>query len=356
MTDHGVRVGLMGFGRIGRNLFRLLHDDEDVHIAAVSDTADHDGLVYLLRFDTIHGRFRDGVELVDDHLYSGGRRSRMLSGAEPGDVDWAAHGVDYVVHATGGEKAIPRRVLERHLERGARRVIVCVPCDEPDLTVVRGVNDDLLAAEHRIVSAASGTAQAAAPVLKVLADTFGIERAFLTTVHAYTNQQRLADVPAEDPRRGRAAAQNIIPQETNAGDVVIELLPALAGKLTASAINVPVPNGSGVDIVCWHEQPVTVETINAALRTAAGAERWGGVLEYEDDPIVSSDVLRGSHSATFDSQATMVLGGRISKTLTWFDNSWAYAHRVAELLYMFHYLDHDHDGDGDGGQRAEEVA
>lgn len=353
MTDDTVRVGLMGFGRIGRSLFRLLHDDEDAHLTAISDTADHEGLVYLLRFDTIHGRFRDEVELVDDHVYSGGRRTRMLSGAEPGDVDWGELGVDYVVHATGGEKNVSRESIERHLEMGAKRVIVCVPCDRPDLTVVRGVNDDLLRPEHRIVSAGSGTAQAAAPVLKVLHETFGIERAFMTTVHAYTNQQRLADVPAEDPRRGRAAAENIIPQETNAGDVVAELLPELAGKLTASAINVPVPNGSGVDLVCWHEEPVTVETINAALRTAAGAERWNGVLEYEDDPIVSSDVLRGMHSSTFDSQATMVLGDHISKTLTWFDNSWAYVHRVAELLYMFHYLDHDHDHEHGG---HEEVA
>lgn len=341
MADAPVRIGLMGFGRIGRNLFRILHDSDDVQVVAVSDTANHDGLAYLLRFDTIHGRFRDAVELVDGYLYAAGRRTRMLSGASAGDVDWGELGVDYVVHATGGEKPVTRASIQKHLDKGAQRVILCVPsADPPDLTVVRGVNDDLLRPEHRIVSAASGTAQAAAPVLKVLSDTFGIERAFLSTVHAYTNQQRLADVPAEDSRRGRAAAQNIIPQETNAGEVVVELVPELAGKLTAHAMNVPVANGSLVDLVCWHRDAVTVETINAALRTAAGAERWEGVLEYEDDPIVSSDVLSSMYSSTFDSQATMVLGERISKTIAWFDNSWGYANRVVELIYMFHYLDH----------------
>lgn len=338
MAQDPVRIGLMGFGRIGRNLFRILHDHDEVHIAAISDTADHEGLLYLLRFDTILGRFPDEVGLADGHLFAAGRRTRMLSAEKPGEVDWAEHGVDYVVDATGRGQA--REETEKHLEAGARRVILCVPpSDPPDITVVRGVNDDALQPEHRIVSNGSCTSGCAAPVLEVLSGAFGIERAFFTTVHAYTNQQRLADVPSEDPRRGRAAAQNIIPQQTNAGDIVIQAIPELAGKLTAHAMNVPVPNGSLVDTVCWHEEPVTRESVNEAVRTAAGSARWRDVLEYEDDPIVSSDILLSPYSSTFDADATMVLGDRISKTIAWFDNGWGYSHRVVDLVQRFRDMD-----------------
>jgi glyceraldehyde 3-phosphate dehydrogenase len=338
MASDPLRIGLMGFGRMGRNLFRILHDADDIRIAGISDIADHEGLVYLLRFDTILGRFADEVSLMDGNLYAAGRRTRMLSGQNPGDVDWAELGVHTVIDASA---RFPRRAeLEKHLERGAQRVILCVPSpDPPDITVVMGVNDHRLRPEHRVVSNASCTAHCAAPVLKVLGDEFGIEKAFLTTVHAYTNQQRLADVPAEDPRRGRAAAQNIIPQETNAGDVIVELLPELAGKLTAHSMNVPVPNGSLVDLVCWHPTPVTRDAINEVVRTAAGSAHWRGILDFEDDPIVSSDILRSTYSSTFDGPATMVLGERVSKTLSWFDNSWGYAHRVVDLIRRFRRID-----------------
>jgi glyceraldehyde 3-phosphate dehydrogenase len=332
------RLGLMGFGRVGRNLFRILYKAEDVQIGAISDIADHAGLEYLLKFDTILGRFPDAVSVRDGYLYAAGRQTRLLSGAKPGDVDWAELGVTTVVEATGASR--PRAELEKHFERGAERVVLCVPpLDPPDATVVVGVNDHVLRREHRIVSNASCTAHCAAPVLAVLDGAFGIERAFLTTVHAYTNQQRLADVPAEDPRRGRAAAENIIPQETNAAEVVMELLPALAGRLTGSAINVPVPNGSVVDLVCWHRGPVTQTAINEVVRTAASTDRWRRTLAFEPDPIVSSDIVRSPYSATFDAQATMVIGDRMSKTLAWFDNGWGYAHRVVDLVRRFAALD-----------------
>ena len=338
MTYDPVKIGLMGFGRIGRNLFRILHGRDDVHIAAISDVADHAALVYLLRFDTLMGRFPDEVGMADGYLFAAGRRTKMLSAKDAGDVDWRELGVDYVVDATGGTKH--HSDSQAHLDHGAKRVILCVaPTDPPDITVVRGVNEDALQPQHRIVSNGSSTAQCAAPVLKVLNDAFGIERAFLTTVHAYTNQQRLADVPDRDPRRGRAAAENIIPQNTNAGEVVTDLVPELRGKLTAHSINVPVPNGSLVDLVCWHRDTVSVEAINEALRTAAGSARWRGVLEYEDDPIVSSDITRSPFSSTFDAQSTMVLGTRVSKTLAWFDNGWGYAHRVVDLIEMFRRMD-----------------
>lgn len=338
MTNDPLNIGLMGFGRMGRSLFRILHDAPDIRIAAISDIADHDALVYLLRFDTLLGRFPHEVRLKEGTIYAGGRRTRMLSGADPGDVDWGELGVHTVIDASA---RFPRRAaIERHLERGARRVILCVPSvDPPDITVVMGLNDDSLAHEQRIVSNASCIAHAAAPLLHVLGEAFGIRRAFLTSVHAYTNEQRLADVPAEDPRRGRAAAENIIPQETNAGELLVDLIPSLAGRLTAHSINVPVANGSLVDLVCWHEQAVEPATINEVMRSAAGSARWRGVLDFEDDPIVSSDIIRSTYSSTFDCQATMTLGENVSKTIAWFDNSWGYAHRVVDLLRRFHDLD-----------------
>jgi glyceraldehyde 3-phosphate dehydrogenase len=335
-----IGIGLMGLGRIGRNLFRILYKNDDLRLAAVSDVADPAALAYLLRFDTILGRFPDELSVRDGHLYVAGRQVRMIQeekGAQAAPP-WGDLGVDTVIEATAHGRT--RAELERHFEAGAKRVILCSPpAEPPDITVVMGVNEDQLQPEHRIVSNASCTAHAAAPVLEILNGAFGIQRAFLTTVHAFTNQQRLADVPDDDPRRGRAAGENIIPQETNSAEVIMDLLPELRGKLTGLAINVPVPNGSVVDLVCWHERPVTVEAINEVVRTAAGSAGWRNILEYEDDPIVSSDILLSKYSGTFDSLATMVLGANVSKTLTWFDNGWGYAHRVVDLIRRFEQLD-----------------
>jgi glyceraldehyde 3-phosphate dehydrogenase len=333
-------IGLMGLGRIGRNIFRILYRNDDLRLKAVSDVADPAALAYLLRFDTILGRFPDELSVRDGHLYVAGRQVRMLTEEKGAQAvpPWGDLGVDTVIEATAHSRT--RAEVERHLEAGARRVILCSPpAEPPDITVVMGVNEDRLKPEHRIVSNASCTAHAAAPVLEILNGAFGIRRAFLTTVHAFTNQQRLADVPADDPRRGRAAGENIIPQETNSAEVIMGLLPELEGKLTGLAINVPVPNGSVVDLVCWHERPVTVEAVNEVVRTAAGSARWKRILAYEDDPIVSSDILLSPYSGTFDSLATMVLGSDVSKTLTWFDNGWGYAHRVVDLIRCFEQLD-----------------
>ncbi|MEJ2101838.1 MAG: type I glyceraldehyde-3-phosphate dehydrogenase [Desulfobacterales bacterium] len=333
-----ITIGLMGFGRIGRNLFRILYQSEDIKLAAISDIADHKALEYLLRFDTILGPFPDEVSIRENNLYVVGRQIPMLSEKEPGDVPWGDLGVDIVVEATAQNRS--RQEFEKHLEQGARRVILCVPQKTPpDITVVMGVNDDQLKPEHRIVSNASCTAHCAAPVVKILHEAFGIKRAFLSTVHAYTNQQRLADVPSEDKRRGRAAAENIIPQETNAAQVVTELIPELAGRLTGASMNVPVPNGSVVDLVCWHEKPLTQVAINEVVRTAAASAKWRGILNYEDDPIVSSDIIRSTFSSTFDSQATIVQKENVSKTLAWYDNGWGYTHRVVDLIRKFVEID-----------------
>jgi glyceraldehyde 3-phosphate dehydrogenase len=245
------RIGLMGFGRIGRNLFRILYQRKDIEIAAISDIAEPRSLEYLLRFDTILGRFPDEVSVRDGNLYVVGRQIPMLSARNPGEVPWRELGVDVVVEATGRGRS--RNELAGHFEQGASRVILCAPPkDPPDITVVMGVNDGNLKLEHRIVSNASCTAHCAAPVLKILHEAFGIRRSFMTTAHAYTNQQRLADVPAKDKRRGRAAAENIIPQETHSAQVVMGLIPELAGRVTGMAINVPVSNGSVVDMVNWY--------------------------------------------------------------------------------------------------------
>ena len=329
-----VGVGLMGFGRIGRNLFRILYQSKDIRLAAISDIADHKALEYLLRFDTILGQFPDEVSIKEDHLYVAGRQIPMLSEKEPGDVPWGDLGVDVVIEATARKWS--RQKLEQHLARGAKRVILCAPPqDPPDITVVMGVNDEQLTAEHRIVSNGSCTAHCAAPIVKVLSEAFGIRRAFLSTVHAYTNQQRLADVPSEDKRRGRAAAENIIPQETDAALMVSKLIPEMEGRISGGSMNVPVPNGSVVDLVCWHEKPVTKVAINEVVRTAASTDKWREIIEYEDEPIVSSDIIRSPYSTTFDSLATMVMGDHVSKTLSWYDNGWGYAHRVVDLINRF---------------------
>ena len=332
-----VNVGLMGFGRIGRNIFRLLYRREDVRVVAISDTADPEALTYLLRYDTVLGRFPDLVTFKSGHLYTWGREIPLLAGKDPGDVRWSDLGVDYVVEATGRDRS--RAEIEKHLEAGARRVVLCVPPrEQPDISVVFGVNDDKLRAEHRIVSNASCTAHSAAPVLAALDGAFGIERGHLTSVHAYTSVQRLADVPAEDLRLSRAAAQNIVPSATNAAAVLEQVLPQLAGRIRAAALRVPVPNGSIVDMTLWTRRTVTRDGINEVVRTAA-AGPYRHILEFQEDPIVSSDVERSPYSSVFDSLATLVLGTHLAKVITWFDNGWGYSHRVVDLLQRFAELD-----------------
>jgi len=325
-----VKIGLMGFGRIGRNIFRILHKRSDVQVAAISDTAEPEGLAYLLRFDTVLGRFPEKIRVRDGSLEVAGAAIPLLSGRRPGDVDWSEHGVEIVVEATARYRS--RREIEGHLAAGARRVILCVPpVDPPDITAVIGVNDGLLSASHRIISNASCTAHCLGTIAKVLHEAFGIAEGFVTTVHAYTNAQRLADVPAEEMRGSRAAAENIIPAGTRAHELVMDLIPELRGRLGGLAMNVPVPDGSVIDFVARLERSVTAEAVNAAVREAA-AGPMAGLIEYETEPIVSSDVIGNPHSAVFDSLGTMVLGGDLIKVLAWFDNGWGYANRVVDLV------------------------
>jgi glyceraldehyde 3-phosphate dehydrogenase len=248
-------------------------------------------------------------------------------------VNWGELGVDIVVEATARYRS--RKDLAKHISAGAKKVILCVPpIDEPDITIVMGVNHHDLKPEHQIISNASITAHSAAPILKILDNAFGIERMFFSTVHAYTNDQRLADVPAEDLRRSRAASENIIPTETNAGKLLEKLLPHLEGKISGLALNVPVPNGSVVDMTCFTKKPVTVTAVNEVVRTAIEAH-YKNFIEYVADPIVSSDVKKSPYSTTFDSLATMCLGEHCVKTISWYDNGWGYALRAIDLMeYM----------------------
>ena len=331
------RIGLMGFGRIGRNVFRILYGREDIEVAAIVDIAEPAAMEYLLKFDTVHGRFVDPVWIKGDALYARGRPIRILQAKAPGDVDWKALGVDIVVEATGQYRT--RTILEKHLARGAKRVILTVPPrDEIDALVVMGVNDHVIGPETRIVSNASCTANALAPICKILDDAFGIDRGFMTTVHAYTNDQRLADVPHTEMRRSRAAAENIIPTETYSPRVVERVLPQLRGKLDGMALNVPVPDGSTVDLVTLMERTVTAEEVNEVVKSAS-LTTFVRIVEFTDQPVVSSDVIGNSHSAVFDGLSTFVIGGNLLKTITWYDNGWGYASRVVELIGKLAALD-----------------
>lgn len=333
-----LRVGLVGCGRIGRNLVRIFNRQSGLELAAIVDRAEPEAIEYLLRFDTLLGRLPVPLERRDGVLEIDGRSVALLAPPATGAPDWRALGVDVVIEAS--ESLVSRAAMEAHLAAGAARVLLCSPpIEPPDATIVVGVNDATLEPSHRIVSAGSVTANCAAPVLSVLDRAFGVERVFLTAVHAYSNQLKLADVPADDMRSGRAAAENIIPQPTNADELLAELLPHLAGRISGLAMNVPVANGSIVDLACWHSREVSAEEINAALARAAEGSLYG-VLAYETEPIVSSDILRSTYSGTFDSLSTMVIGKRVSKTLTFYDNGWGYCHRVVDLLRRLGQPDH----------------
>lgn len=334
-----LNVGLMGFGRVGRNLCRMLLDDEKISLAAISARQDPAGLVHLLRYDSILGPLSGNPGVKDGKLSISGCEIPLFDGAEPGDVPWGDLGVHTVIDTA--HKRRTREEIQRHLDQGAQRVILCAPpVDPPDITAVMGLNDNELKRDHRIVSNGTSTSQCMAPIIKILDDAFGIERAFLSAIHAYTENQVLSDVPNADMRRGRAAAVNIIPLETVAGTAIERAMPGMAGKLTATAMHVPVPNGSAADLVCWHNKPVTTEAINAAIREAANG-KFKGIIDYVEAPIVSSDVLCSSYSSIFDSMATMAQREKISKTIAWFDNGWSYAQRLVDLMNRFIELERE---------------
>ncbi len=325
-----VRVAINGFGRIGRSVFRIVSAASDIDVVGVNDIADVKTLAYLLKYDTVMGRFPHPSRVEGDVLYAGIQDVKVTSVPEIERLPWKEMGVDVVVESTGRYRR--RAELEKHLLAGAKRVILTVPAkDEIDATVVLGVNDATLKPQHRIISNASCTTNCLAPIAKTLHEAFGIEKGIMTTVHAYTNDQRLADVPHSDLRRSRAAAENIIPTTTGAARAVGKVLPELAGRLDGIAMRVPVPDGSIVDLVTVMKRAVTAAEVNDAVRAAA-AGSLKGIVEYCEEPIVSSDVIGDPHSSVFDSLATQVLGGTLLKTVAWYDNEWGYACRVADLI------------------------
>ncbi len=326
------RVAINGFGRIGRSVLRILieRDIPDLEVVAVNDLADDDVLAYLLRYDSVMGPLEEEIDLSEGVMSVGGHRIHMLCERDPARLPWKELGVNVVVESTGVFRT--RDALTKHLEAGAERVVLTVPPKDPlDLTVVLGVNDHLLGPDDALISNASCTTNCLAPIAKILDDRYGIRRGLMTTVHAYTNDQRLADVPHADLRRSRAATENIIPTTTGAAKAVGKVLPQLEGKLDGMAMRVPVADGSLVDLVVELKEEVTVEEINETVREAA-AGPLSGIVQYTEAPVVSSDIIGNPHSSVFDAGGTAVLGSNLVKVLAWYDNEWGYSNRVVDLI------------------------
>jgi glyceraldehyde 3-phosphate dehydrogenase len=326
-----IRVGINGFGRIGRNVFRILCTRKHIEVVGINDITDAATLAHLLKYDTVMGRFEGEVSATTDSLVVNGKTIKITAKKDPAEIPWKDLGAEYVIESTG--VFTDRAALEKHLAAGAKKVILTVPPkDKLDAIVVLGVNEDSIRPEHKLISNASCTTNCLAPLAKVLDEAFGIEKGLMTTVHAYTNDQRLADLPHKDLRRARAAAQNIIPTSTGAARAVGEVLPQLKGKLDGIAMRVPVPDGSVVDLTATLKRDVTAEEINAAVKSAAS--KLPGIIRYCEDEIVSSDVIKDPHSCVFDAKSTMVLGkkGNTVKVVAWYDNEWGYSTRVCDLL------------------------
>jgi glyceraldehyde 3-phosphate dehydrogenase len=327
-----VKVGINGFGRIGRNVFRAAHAaGADLDFVAVNDLTDPATLAHLLKYDSILGRFPGEVEAGEDSISVDGKAIQVLSERDPAALPWADLGVEVVIESTGFFTA--RDDAAKHLAAGAKKVIISAPAKDPDVTVALGVNFDSAyePENHHIVSNASCTTNCLAPLAKVLNDSFGIEQGLMTTIHAYTADQRLQDMPHKDLRRARAAALNLIPTTTGAAKAVGLVLPELNGKLNGLAMRAPVATGSVVDLVFSTPEPVDAEQVNAAVKAAAEGP-MKGILSYTEDPIVSTDIVQDPHSSIFDAGQTMVIGdGRMVKAVSWYDNEWGYSNRCVEL-------------------------
>ena len=328
-----IRVAIMGFGRMGRNLFRAFYSDPEIDVVAINDIAGPEAIEYLLQYDSLHGRFEEPVRVMDDMLYAGGRRIPIIHEAEPRNVPWYEYGADVVIEATGRYRT--RAELEPHLEQGADRVLLTTPPrGEIDAVYIRGVSPGPIPREHRLISCGSSTANCAAVMLKTLDDAFGVEEAFFTSVHAYTTEQSLIDTPSPvNLRLSRAAMENIVPVDSWTEQGIEQLFPKLAGRVGGCKLNVPVPDTSCVDLVTTLETEVRPEEINEVFRSAAGST-LKGILDFTDEPIVSSDAAESSASCTFDAQATMVVDGRMTKTLGWYAQGGGLAYRLVEVLHQ----------------------
>lgn len=327
-----VKVAINGFGRIGRNVLRAAQNNPEFEIVAINDLTSPQTLAHLLKYDSIHGIFAEDVSAIDDAIKIGGKTVKVFSERDPAALPWKKLGVDIVIESTGlftnGKDA------GKHIQAGARKVIISAPGKDVDLTVCMGVNDDLYdAAQHNIVSNASCTTNCLAPVAKVLMDNFGIVKGLMTTVHAYTNDQNILDLPHSDLRRARAAALSMIPTTTGAAKAVALVLPALKGKLDGLAVRVPTPNVSLVDLVVETEKATSVEAVNAAMKAAANGP-LKGILAYCEAPLVSCDFNGDPSSSTVDAATTTVIGGTMVKVMSWYDNEWGYSNRIVDLVKL----------------------
>jgi glyceraldehyde 3-phosphate dehydrogenase len=325
-----IKIGINGFGRIGRTVLRIIAERDDIQIVAINDIAAADKLAYLTKYDTVMGTFAGNVELKGDVLHASKHAMKIFSSADPATIAWEKAGAEIVVEASG--RFTKKADCEKHFSGGAKKVLLTVPAkDDVDITLVMGVNDDQLQASHRIISNASCTTNCLAPIAKILDESFGIEKGFMTTVHAYTNDQRLSDYAHKDLRRARGANDNIIPTTTGAAKTVGKVLPKMLGRLDGLAMRVPVANGSAIDFVVMLSKPTTVAQINEAVKKAAyGALK--GIVQYTDEPLVSSDIIGNSHSAIYDAQSTMLMGKTYAKVFAWYDNEWGYSCRLVNVL------------------------
>ena len=325
-----IKVGINGFGRIGRNVFRVITEREDIDVVAINDLADARTLSLLLKYDSVHGKFDGDIEVKADTMIVKGKEIKLTKERDPAGLPWKELGVDIAIESTG--IFTKKADCAKHLEAGAKKVILSAPSKDPlDATIVMGINENDLRPEHKIVSNASCTTNCLAPLVKVINDNFQIEKGLMTTIHAYTNDQNVADVMHKDLRRARAAAINIIPTTTGAAKAIGEVIPELKGKLDGMAMRVPVANGSVTDLVVSVKKATGTEEVNSVLKAAADNE-LKGILEYCDDPIVSSDIIDNEHSCILDAMSTCVIDGNLIKVIGWYDNEWGYSNRMVDLV------------------------
>jgi len=323
-----IKVGINGFGRIGRNYFRAI-GNQDIEVVAANDLTDAKTLAHLLKYDSIMGVFSKDVKAIDSAISVDGKQFKVTAEKDPANLPWADLGVDIVIESTG--RFTDKASAEKHLAAGAKKVIITAPATGSDLTVVLGVNEDKYdAANHHVISNASCTTNCLVPVAKVLLDNFGIKRGYMTTIHAYTNDQSILDLPHKDLRRARAAALSLIPTSTGAAKASSLVVPELEGKLDGISVRAPVADGSVVDLVCALEKEASVDEINAAMKAASESEKMKGILQYTEDPIVSVDVVGNPYSSIFDGLSTMT-NGLMIKVLSWYDNEWGYSNRLVDL-------------------------
>ncbi len=324
-----IKVGINGFGRIGRLVFRRGLQLGNVEFVGINDLTDAKTLAHLLKYDSVHGKFNGEVSVDGDSIVVNGNKIKITAEKDPANLKWGELGAEVIIESTGVFRT--QEACMKHIEGGAKKVILTVPAKgDIDAMVVLGVNDDIVTGEEKVLSNASCTTNCLAPVAKVLHDNFGIEKGFMTTVHSYTNDQKVLDLPHKDLRRARAAAVSIIPTTTGAAKAVGKVIPELKGKLDGFALRVPTPDGSITDLVATLKKEVTIEEVNAAMKAAAEGP-MKGILEYTEDPIVSADIVGNSHSSIFDAESTMVNGNMV-KVVSWYDNEWGYSCRVVDLM------------------------